>query len=296
MARLPPFDEPASPEVAAWRKARIRALYRRCDTQTRGAVMAPFVRANRKVLREVAVVPGARLVREVSIDQRDGNGCPDGTGPATYSTTVRTYRLAKGTRGAEVLAHYRRELYGWLESEITACEHTYGQGPASIVVRACNGVLRLSVRARAPGELPGTTSALPPRPLGLQYPRASDDPAMPDPTGYESEPGETCERISGITVPSIIVPPPPGIRAEVRGRQVVVEWTLGTVHGDCPPRELVFGHPGGTAVHELVHAASGVTRMRLLDGTPHPRQITARTVSVDGAQSPAVVVLVRETD
>jgi hypothetical protein len=46
-------------------------------------------------------------------------------------------------------------------------------------------------------------------------------------------------------------------------------------------------------IHQYVHTASVVTRMRLLDGVPPPTGITARAVSVDGTKSRAVAVLVR---
>jgi hypothetical protein len=293
IARLPPFDEPASPEVAAWRKATFIASFGRCASNTGAAHKASFVAANRRVLNGAAVFPGSRFITEVTIAQRDGNGCPEGSGPATYYTTSRTYRLPAGTNPAKVFAHYERELYGWFEAEITACEHTYGQGPAYVAVSACNGVLRLSVRAQAPVEPPPPAPLLA-RPFGAQYPTASKYLATPEPNVYETDPGETCERDSGIDVPSIIVPPPPGASAEIRGRQVVVRWSLGTVHGDCPPSELVLSYaPTASTIHQSVHTASGVTRMRLLDGVPPPKTVTARAVSVDGTKSRAVAVLVR---
>ena len=293
MAQLPPFDEPASPEVAAWRKATFTASFDRCASSSGGAAKVSFVAANRSVLNSAAVFPGARFVAEASIAQRDGNGCPDGGGPATYYTTHRTYRLPAGTNPDRVFAHYERELYGWFEAEITACEHTYGQGPAYVAVSACNGVLRLSVRARAPFERP-PPAPLPARPFGAQYPVASYL-ATPEPNVYETDPGKTCERVLGTDAPSIIVPPPPGVSAEIRGKQIVVRWSLGTVHGDCPPSDLILSYPAPTAytIHQLVHTAAGATRMRLLDGVPPPRRITARAVSVDGTKSRAVAVLVR---
>jgi hypothetical protein len=192
-----------------------------------------------------------------------------------------------------VFAHYERELYGWFEAEITACEHTYGQGPAYVAVSACNGVLRLSVRARAPAEGP-PPAPLPARPFGAQYPIASKYLATPEPSVYETGPGKTCERVLGNEAPSIIVPPPPGVSVEIRGKQIVVRWTLGTVHGDCPPSELVLTYaPTASTIHQSVHTASGVTRIRLLDGAPPPKTVTARAVSVDRTKSRAVAVLVR---
>jgi len=294
MARLPPFDEPASPEVAAWRKATITAFFGRCVAGTGGADRASFVRANRKVLKELAVYRGATVVGEHSVARRDGNRCPENTGPATYYTTYRTYRLPAGTTPAAVFRHYEGELFGWVEAAISSCEHTFGQGPAYLDVSACGRMLRVAVQALGPVE-PREPTALPARPFGAQYPLAPDYLATPKPTGHEVKPGVSCERVSGAVAPSIIVPPPPGLSAEVRGRQIVVEWTLGTVHGDCPPSALaltVSAAPRAT-ITEPVHAASGVSRIRLGETAPLPKQVTARTLSVDGVQSRAVAVLVR---
>jgi len=294
LARLPPFDEPASPEVAAWRKATITAFLGRCLTGAGGADRASFVRANRKVLKELAVYRGATVVDEHSVARRDGNGCPENTGPATYYTTYRRYRLPAVTKPAAVFRHYESELFGWVEAAISSCDHTFGQGPAYLDVNACGRVLRVAVQAHGPVE-PQGPAVLPPRPFGAQYPPASRYLATPKPTGYDVKPGESCERVSGAVVPSIIVPPPPGLSAKVRGRHVVVEWTLGTVHGDCPPSALaltVSAAPRAT-IAEPVHAASGVSRIRLSETAPLPKQVTGRTLSVDGAQSRAVAVLVR---
>jgi len=294
VAQLPPFDEPASPEVAAWRKATFTASFGRCASTGGGASKASFVAANRSVLNGAAVFPGARSVSEATVAQRDGNGCPDGSGPATYYTTHRTYRLPAGTSPSRVFAHYERELYGWFEAEITACEHTYGQGPAYVAVSACNGMLRLSVRARAPVERP-PRAPLPARPFGAQYPIASKYLATPEPNVYETDPGKTCERVLGTDAPSVIIPPPPGIRGEIEDGKLVVHWALGTVHGDCPPSELVLGYPAHAAhaIRQTVHTASGVTRIRLPDGAPPPKAVTVRAVSIDRTKSRAVAVLVR---
>jgi hypothetical protein len=294
MARLPPLDEPASPEVAAWRKATFTAFFGRCDSTSGGADKASFVGANRSVLNDAAVFPGARFVSEATVAQRDGNGCPAGGGPATYYTTSRTYRLPVGANPDGVFAHYERELYGWFEAQITACEHTYGQGPAYFAVKACNSVLRLSVRARAPIERP-PPAPLPARPFGAQYPIASKYLATPEPNVYETDPGKTCERVLGTDAPSVIIPPPPGIRAEIEGGKLVVHWALGTVRGDCPPSELVLSYPAHAAhaIRQAVHTASGVTRIRLPDGAPPPKAVTVRAVSIDRTKSRAVAVLVR---
>jgi hypothetical protein len=293
MARLPPFDEPASPEVAAWRKATISSFFGRCVSGKGGADKPSFVRANRKVLDDMPRFRGATFVGEHSIAGRDGNGCREGGGPATYYTTYRTYRLPAGTKPAAVFRHYEGELLGWVEAAVSPCEHTYGQGPAYLIVSACNGVLRLSVRARGPVE-PPAAAPLPTRPFGAQYPIATDYLATPEPTTEESEPGKTCERVSGMDVPSIIVPPAPGVSAEIRGKKIVVEWTLGTVHGDCPPSELILSYPAVTAhtIHEPVHEVSGVTRMPLVESARSPTKLTAIAVSVDGVESRRVSVLI----
>ena len=294
MARLPPFDEPASPDVTAYRKATIDAFFARCLPGSGGADRASFVAANRRVLDSAKVFPGAAFVGEYSIGRRDSNGCPEGTGPVTYYTTYRHYRLPHGTKLETVWTHYERQFPNWLESAVGACEHAYGQGPAYVAVSACNSSLRVLVRARAPAEPPASPE-LPPRPFGAQYPPAPDYLATPLATSYESKPGESCERTTGADVPSIIVPPPPGIRAEIEGKEVVVEWTLGTVHGDCPPSELILSYPAVTAhtIRESVHAGSGVTRMPLLESVPPPTKLTAVAVSVDGVESRRVSVLVR---
>jgi len=295
MARLPPFDVPASREVAAWRKATIEGFLGRCTAGGNGADRASFVAANEKVLSDVALFPGAVFLNQYSVDRKDGNGCPDGSGPATYYVTYRSYRLPPGTKPGAVFRHYQREFFGWLESASTPCERTYGQGPAYAVVSACKGVLRLSIRARAPVEIPEAAMS-PPRPFGVQYPFVRNDLATPKPTAYETDPGETCERVAGTDVPAIINPPPPGVRAEIRGDEVVVEWSLGTVRGDCPPSDLVLSYPAVNAytIREPVHRASGVTRMPLLDFAPRPTKLTAIAVSVDGVESRPVSVLIRK--
>ena len=61
MARLPPFDEPASPEVTAYRSATIGAHAVRC-TDNHCADKAAFVRANENVLEPAGTVRRARLL------------------------------------------------------------------------------------------------------------------------------------------------------------------------------------------------------------------------------------------
>jgi hypothetical protein len=295
LARLPPFDEAASPEVAAWRKATIAAFFQRCLRRTGGAAKRSFVAANRGVLNDAARFPGAVFVRETSVAQRDGNGCPAETGPATSYTTSRTYRLPARTKPEAVLDHYQHAFYGWVAaSSPVACERTFGQGPAYVIVNACHGVLRVHVRARAPVQIGGGAS-LPPRPLGLQYPIVERHAG--EPAAFESEPGATCERIRGSEVPSIIIPPVPGISAEFRGDDLVVTWKLGLVHGDCPPSALAvtYGAAMRSTAVQPVHAASGVARIALGEQKgPHPARITVRALSVDGTLSRAVSVVVRK--
>jgi hypothetical protein len=306
MARLPPFDEPASPEVSAYRKAAVGGFIARCATGRGSADERAFVAANRRVFALAGLVPGARLVSETSVDQRDGNGCLEGTGPASYYTTARTYRLPAGTTVAAVFAHYERTLQGWLEtSGSTPCDRRFSQGPAYLGVDVCKGRMRLTALGQAPLE-PPSPSDLPPRPFGAQYPLAQDYGSVPEPTSDETKPGATCERIAGADVPSIIVPPPPGITATIDDEQyrvgsatypgsIVVDWSLGTVHGDCPPAELVVSYPTLTAftVHEPVHAGSGVTRIPLVGLGPRPTLLRAAAVSVDGPRSRQVAVRLR---
>ena len=137
IARLPPFDEPASPEVASWRRAMITAFFEHCGSRRGGATKRSFVAANRAVLNAAARFPGATLVREVTDAKYDGNGCRGGSGPSTSFTTYRRYRLPEGTNPERVLDHYQRQFYGWVAASSTAaCERTFGQGPAYVVVNA----------------------------------------------------------------------------------------------------------------------------------------------------------------
>src|SRR5262245_33837025 len=67
------------------------------------------------------------------------------------------------------------------------------------------------------------------------------------------------------------------------GTQVVVHWSLGTVHGDCPPSSLLLSYHAATrrTLREPVHAASGAARIQWVGPEP-PRKLTALAVSVDG--------------
>ena len=309
MAQLPPFDVPASPEVTAYREAALGGFFKRCVSAAGGAEKTSFVKANRALLDRVGLFPGATFVSEFTIDQRENTGCPEGGGPPTSYATDRNYKLPGGTVGQAVVRYYERRLPGWTPSFATGqCEQTFTRGVALLYVRACAqqqgsqvvpGPLRLSARAleqTSPAEPP----KLPPRPTGAQYPLTTDDPTTPDPepTEYSVEPGTTCERGQASSpegVVPMILPPPPGVQAEIRGKEIVVEWSLGTVHGDCPPSELILSYPAVTAftIHVSVHAASGVTRMMLLDFVPRPKLLHATAVSVDGHYSRQVAVLLR---
>ena len=172
-----------------------------------------FVTANRNVLDGVPAVAGAKLATEYSIGHRDNNGCLEATGPYTSYTTYRTFRLPAGTRASKVVAFYQRRLREqWTEAGGTTFERTFTRGEAYVAVRASDESLQLTARARGPVVIPPSPPP-PPRPYGAQYPIATGYlDTTPEPMSYELEPGETCERISSGDVPSIIIPPTPGIR------------------------------------------------------------------------------------
>jgi hypothetical protein len=299
IARLPRFDEPPSDEVTAYRIATLEARAARCPPRGGGADKSAFVRANADVLALAGMVRGARLVSELAVPRRDGNGCPAGSGPPTYFTTDRTYRLPPGTTASDVFAHYERVLhYGWLETSGRApCVRSFAQAAAFIEVDACGGRLRLEALGRAPVVTPAA-GRLPPRPFGLQYPAATDQPAPAEPTD-EVASGETCERGTGVDVPSIILPPPPGIRAERRDGRVVVEWSFERVLGDCPPTRIIVSVesaspdvPPHTARID-VHDHSGTAELRVPDSFRDASVLRAATESVDGARSRVVAVVIR---
>jgi hypothetical protein len=309
LAELPPFDEPVSKEVDAYRRAMLGAFFGRCGTAAGGADEASFVRANNEILDGLPPYPGSKLGSEYSIGHKDSNGCPEGLGPYTSYTTYRTYGL-RGVRAKKVIDFYRPHLSDWTPSSYTSCDQTFTRGEAYVAISACNDHIRLAVKALARVEIP-PPPPLPPRPTGEQYPATPDDPAKPDaePTVYTVGPGATCERGEAWGrdgAVSLILPPPPGITARIENvpykkegasypQSIVVEWSLGVVHGDCPPAELLLSYPAVTAytIHEAVHARSGVTRMPLLDFAPRPKKLTAATISVDGTQSRRVAVLIR---
>ena len=302
LARLPPLDEPASPEVSAYRRATIGALFERCLARTGGARRAAFLRANRTVFALAPPPRGAQSVAESSIEQRDGNGCPEGTGPPSYYTSERTYRLRAGMTADAVFAHYERVLRGWLEtSGTTPCDRRFSQGPAYLAVYACNGVLRLTALGRAPVEIAHTTNS-PPRPFGAQYPIATDYLEVPKPTADEVEAGQTCERISGVDVPSIIVPPAPGVRAELEADQVHVEWSFARIQGDCPPTQVVLSlvNPSSRmppyTIRVSVHAHSGTADIPVLESFRDAQILRAAAESFDGARSRLVAILIRRPE
>ena len=310
IARLPPFDEPASEEVETYRRFVIETFYGRCLTKEGGADEASFVRANRKVLDEVPVLGGRKLVNEYSIDHHDGNGCPEGLGPPTSFTTYRNYQLSAGTSPDEVIAFYKQRLTGWTESGGTTCERTFTRDAAYVAVRACNDTLQLVVRGRGSVEIPDPPQP-PPRPYGAGYPLVADDLGIPEPTSYEVESGETCERTSAVDVPSIIIPPTPGIRAEFKNapptvggggsidQHVLVEWSFDQILGDCPPTTIHLTLPNpkpgmppyGTRVD--VRARSGTEQLPVLDSFSEAYILWATVESVDGHRGRSVAVLIR---
>lgn len=309
IARLPPFDVPASEEVETYRRASVETFYGRCLTKEGGAEEVSFVRANRKVLDEVPVFGGQKLVNEYSIDHRDGNGCPEGLGPPTSYTTYRTYPLPAGTPPDEVIAYYERRLPGWKAASASGCEQTFTRGEAYVAVRACNDTLQLVVRGRGPVEIPDPPP-LPPRPYGLGYPLVANDLGIPEPTSYEVEPGETCERTSAVDVPSIIIPPTPGIRAEwtsepvqlgsaTLDEHVLVEWSFDKILGDCPPAQLYLTLPNPTpgnppfGIHVDVRARSGTEHLPVPDSFREAYILWATAQSVDGHRGRSVAVLIR---
>ena len=298
MAQLPPFDEPASPEVSAYRRATIGAHAARC-ADDRGADKAAFVRANEMVLEQAGTIRRARLLSERAVAHRDGNGCPGDAGPPTYFTTDRTYGLPAGTGASAVFAHYERVLhYGWLEtSGMRPCDRTFAQGAAYLSVNACTRRLRLTALGRAPMLIP--VERPPPRPFGLKYPSAADQSSSTEPPSYEATSGETCERGTSLDVPSIIVPPPPGVRAELRGGRIVVTWSNDRILGDCPPTQIVLSFANGRSETPAymtcvaVHEHSGTTAISITDAFRDASVLRAATESVDGTRSRTVAILIR---
>jgi len=300
LAELPSFDEPASADVTAYRIATLRARTERCARRSGGADRAAFVHANADVLAFAGTLRGARLASQLAVPQRDGNGCPDGSGPPTSYTTERVYRLPAGTTDSDVFAHYERVLhYGWLETSGNApCERVFGQAAAYLLVDACAGTLRLEALGKAP-VVTAAAERLPPRPFGLRYPAAADQPAPAEPASDEVESGVTCERGVGVEVPSIILPPPPGLRADLKEGTLVVHWSFERVLGDCPPRRIVMSIESaspGVSPHSAevdVHDHSGTVRIRLPSGFPDPSVVRAATESVDGTRSRLAAVSIR---
>jgi hypothetical protein len=319
ISRLPPFDVPASPEVTAYREATIGQFFDRCVNYRPTDLKARFVKANRALLNRVGAFPGARRVTEYSSDHRDGNGCLEGMGPPTSYSTDRMFELPKGARGPQVVEYYAGRLAGWTPAFARGgCEQTFSRGEARLYVEACAeqrgsrvvpGSLRLNATALE-DETPPAPPRAPPRPYGAQYPIAANYLESPEPTAYETEPGETCERTSGSDVPSIIVPPPPGIRAELRNerlqlgsatfdRFVLVEWSFDKILGDCPPTQLhltLVNPAEGMSPLSLpsdVRTRSGTERIPVIDPFRDVISLRAAVESVDGTRSRSVAVLIR---
>jgi hypothetical protein len=309
MARLPPLDVPASADVEAYRKSTIGAFFDRCVNARAVGLKARFVKANRAMLADVPVPAGARKTGEYSIDHGDGNGCPEGLGPPTYFTTYRSYSLPGGTRPAAVLEYYRSALRSFTPSGYTPCEQTFVRGDAYVAVSACNGTLRLTAKAMERVE-PPPPSKPPPRPYGAQYPLVEDDVGIPEPTSYEVESGESCERKPGGDVPSIIIPPTPGIRAEwateplqlgasTLDEHVVVEWSFEKILGDCPPTLLYLTLPNPTpgnppfGIHVDVRARSGTEHLPVPESFREAYILWATAESIDGHRGRSVAILIR---
>jgi hypothetical protein len=153
------------------------------------------------------------------------------------------------------------------------------------------------LRLEALGKAPVVTAAaerLPPRPFGLRYPAAADQPAP-----AEVASGKTWERGVGVEVPSIILPPPPGLRAKLNADAVVVDWSSSVCSviarrggSSCRSRARAPGvspHSADVAVHDR----SGTVRVRLPAGFPDPSVLRAATESIDGTPSRLVAVLIR---
>jgi hypothetical protein len=258
------------------------------------------MRANAEVLAFAGTVPGVGLVSQQAVPHGDGNGCPAGTGPPTSFTTDRVYRLPDRTTAEAVFAYYERVLhYGWLETSGAApCQRGFAQAAAYLLVDACAGTLKLEALGKAP-VVAAAAERLPPRPFGLQYPAAKDQPSPADPTRDQVESGETCERGVGLQAPSIILPPPPGLRAELRGRMVEVDWSFERILGDCPPRRIVMSFassdPSGSpyTADVEVHQHSGTAELLLPAAFRDASVLRAATESVDGTRSRLVAVLIR---
>jgi hypothetical protein len=309
MERLPPFDVPASSDVEAYRKATIDAFFDRCINVDYDAVKARFVKANRAILDSLPVFPGAKLDYESSSDDRSFNGCLEGTGPATSYTTYRRFDLPAATRGEDVLEFYEQELSNWKGGVTTPCESSYSRGEASIYLTSCAQEkahwFEIKVRALETHRPPEPRKP-PPRPYGAQYPFADDARGTPEATGHEVEPGETCERVSGVDVPSLIIPPSPGISAELKNeplhgfeRHVLVEWSFHEIHGDCPPTSvhLTLVNPDPSmpplSVPFDVREREGTAQLPLLDHMRDVRTLLASAQSLDGTRSRTVAVLIR---
>jgi hypothetical protein len=312
LARLPPLDEPASEEVDAYRRAAFEAFFGHC-VNAPDTVKEAFVGANRALLDKLPLYPQATFVQEFHIDHRDGNGCPEGMGPPTSYSTYRTYRLPRAASAREIIRFYERELAGWRRTYAatpTQCEQGFRRGEQLLGVRACSTGLTLTASALGRQEPEQASPAkLPPRPFGARYPVAEGYGDLVEPSGYEAEAGDSCERIASAEGASLIIPPAPGVRAELRNeplkmgsgtfdRYVLVEWSFERIQGDCPPTEihltLVNPNPAmpPLSIPVDVRARSGVARLPVLDSFAKVSVLRATAGSVDGARSRSVAVLI----
>jgi hypothetical protein len=312
MSRLPPFDVPASPEVEAYREAAIGGFFNRCISPTSGADEAKFTRANRALLDRVPLFPRAKLADEYSRAHHDGNGCPEGLGPPTSWSTSRMCRIPEPARGDAVVRYYERRLAGWERSfgGPPGCEQGFRRGDAFAFVRACGGPLELEATAMPDWEQPPLLK-LPPRPYGAQYPLVTDARTTSEPESSEIEHSETCERMSTHDVPSVIIPPTPGIRAEFKNelptvggggsidQHVLVESWFDKFFGDCPPTQLQLTIPNPKpgeppfGIHADVRARSGIEEIPIIDSFSAAHVLWATAESVDGHRGRTVAVLIR---
>ena len=152
-------------------------------------------------------------------------------------------------------------------------------------------------RPRADADPRGAAASSPVRPGSTPQQRISRRPT--EPPSYEVTSGETCERGTSLDVPSIIVPPPPGVRAELRGGRIVVEWSYERILGDCPPTQIVLSFANGRSetpsymTRVAVHEHSGTAAISVTDAFRDASVLRAATESVDGTRSRTVAILIR---
>ena len=298
MAQLPPFDEPASPEVTAYRRATIGARAARC-AESRGADRAAFVRANAKVLEQAGIVRRARLRSERAVGHRDGNGCPEDSGPRTYFTTNRTYGLPAGTARLPSSRTTR------------ACSTTAGSrraAPETASGRSRGRRLPLRRRlhrpeAQAHGAGPHADAnprggAAASSPVRTQVPRRCGQVHVHRVALVRARVGRHMRARPSLDVPSIILPPPPGVRAELRGARIVVEWSFERILGDCPPTQIILSFASASSgkpayvTRVAVRGHSGIAAISVPDAVRGPR-CSARRPSPSTGRSRTVAILIR---